>query len=800
MTAQSVSLGSLRRSASTTAIVACALVHLAGCGDGRRVAPDGGADGSSPDGATPDADVPDDGVPDAAMPPAVSPWLPRGVGGGGALFDPSFSPTGDRLFVACDMTDLFRSDDLGRHWGQVHHTELQAGRGTRVAFTSDPNVLYVLDATDYLHPAPARSVDGGATWTRATQSAWPSDRTAYALFADLDRADRVLVAGFDTLWMSTDGGATFVARHTSTELRVAGAFFDGETIYVGTDEGLLVSTNGGASFAVSDRAGLPADGGMMSFAGAREGGTVRLAATIVEADVLEPGLLVEDAFGAFMGVYTLDATEAGGWTTSNDGITAGEQPVLVAMARDDVDVVYVAGNIDPDDDEWPAVYRSANGGQSWTSVFDTNANANIITGWSGSGAERDWSYGGGIIGLAVSPNDPDRVAITDYGFVHVTEDGGDNWRQGYVDASTENPAGASTPRGRAYKSVGLENTSVWDLLWTSADDLFAAFTDIRGIRSEDGGETWSFDYTGHTLNSMYRIVQHPNGTLYAATSSVHDLYQSPYLYDSRIDGRIGNVIASADGGRTWTLVHAFGRVVAWVELDPTNPSRAYAAVSHSADGDVYVTNDLQNGAASQWTRLPSPPRTRGHAYNVRVLSDGAVVASYSGHCREREPVDTGICYDRSGVFYLAPGASAWEDRSDAGMHYWTKDVVIDPHDVSQSTWYAGVFESRGPAAGLGGLYRTTDRGLRWTRIFANPRVESITVSPDDPDMAYVTTEAHGLFTTNDLRAAAPTFTPDLGYPFRQPLRVLFNPHDSAEVWVTSFGNGLRVRRFDAQRP
>src|SRR4030095_5768372 len=30
------------------------------------------------------------------------------------------------------------------------------------------------------------------------------------------------------------------------------------------------------------------------------------------------------------------------------------------------------------------------------------------------------------------------------------------------------------------------------------------------------------------------------------------------------------------------------------------------------------------------------------------------------------------------------------------------------------------------------------------------------------------------------------------YPFRQPERVFFNPNNSGEVWVTSFGNGIRI--------
>ena len=40
------------------------------------------------------------------------------------------------------------------------------------------------------------------------------------------------------------------------------------------------------------------------------------------------------------------------------------------------------------------------------------------------------------------------------------------------------------------------------------------------------------------------------------------------------------------------------------------------------------------------------------------------------------------------------------------MRYWTKDILIDPNDATQSTWYVCVYSGwGGPPNGLGGLYR-----------------------------------------------------------------------------------------------
>jgi hypothetical protein len=131
------------------------------------------------------------------------------------------------------------------------------------------------------------------------------------------------------------------------------------------------------------------------------------------------------------------------------------------------------------------------------------------------------------------------------------------------------------------------------------------------------------------------------------------------------------------------------------------------------------------------------------------------------------------------------------------MHYWVKDLVIDPNDATQNTWYVGVFQAWGTpaAADTNGLYRTTDRGQHWTRIWAGHNVESCTIDPLDANHMFVTTETDGLWTTTNLGQAAPSFAADPDYPFQHPMRVFFNPHNVAEVWVASFGGGLRVRTF-----
>ena len=110
--------------------------------------------------------------------------------------------------------------------------------------------------------------------------------------------------------------------------------------------------------------------------------------------------------------------------------------------------------------------------------------------------------------------------------------------------------------GLAFAQTPLQ--SCWQVFWADSSNLFAAFTDIKGVRSVDAGNSWSFNYTGHSQNTMYWIAKSPfSGTLYAATSSIHDMYESTYLQDSRIDATsaTGKVLFSTDKGATWNTAH-----------------------------------------------------------------------------------------------------------------------------------------------------------------------------------------------------------------------------------------------------
>jgi photosystem II stability/assembly factor-like uncharacterized protein len=718
-------------------------------------------------------------------------WTVRGSGGGGSLYSPAFNPTNSsEIYVGSDMSQLFHTTTAGASWQEIDFRQLTGGPDAKVQFTENPNILYSLDYSNDA-TTPTESLDGGQTWHDLTND--PTGGGAFYLYANPANHNQLVVTDYTNLYYSGNGGQTWALKYTAADsgagLLLSGAFWDGSNIYLGTNDGVVVSTNAGTSFALANIGGLPAGQVILSFAGAKQGTTTRfLAVTAAAADTYS-GVQGYDNDGG-ESVATLDWGSAN-WTVRSLGDSTA-WPFFAGMALTDINTMYVAGS---NEAGVPTVFKSTNGGQSWASVLETDTHQNVATGWSGSGGDRGWGYGQTALGFAVSPTDANQLIITDEGFAHSSTNGGTSWQALYVTPADRNTAGKATPTGLSYQDSGLDNTTSWGVAWANANDVIIANTDVQGQRSTDGGQTFGFAFTGDNYNTMFRVIPDSNGNMYAAVGSRHDLYQSTTLTDSLIDSATGAVLFSANQGSTWQVLHNFNHEVDWVATDPTNANRLYAAVadSNTTIGGIWVTNNLSAGAASTWTELPTPPRTQGHPDTIVVLNDGSVLASFSGRRTTNFTAS-------SGVFLYNPTTQTWADRSAAGMDYWTKDVVVDPNDPLQNTWYAGVYSGwGGQANGLGGLYKTTNRGQSWTLVTSGLDVESITFNPAEPAEAFMTTETQGLWFSSNMQTATPTFTQVANYPFEQPERVFFNPYNPNEIWVTSFGGGVMVGTTSAPK-
>jgi len=713
-------------------------------------------------------------------------FVNRGIGGGGALFAPSINPhDNSQLYMACDMTQLFYSENFGDQWTMVPFQNLVCTAQSDIQFTNDPNTMWTV-GYDFRNDItyPTLSSDGGMTWNFVNTP--QADGIIY-LYADYDNSDRFIVSDYRRIYFTNDASANYsIAASNANGTYVAGAVWDGPNIYIGTNYGVTYSTDNGVSFQDFTISGLPANTGFASLGGVATNSQTILTGVVSSTADLYPWVLASD-YGGYAGVFKYEVGVDPNWIDISPLNIPSSHKFFRLAQSSSVDTIYIAGT--DSSNSFPIIYKTIDGGDNWVSIFKTINNTNIETGWCGHNGDENWWYAESPLGFTVSASNPDHMVITDFGAVHVTLDGGASWQSKYTDQSYTNSAGMQTPINQEYQSNGLENTSSWWLHWEDDQHLIAAFSDVGGVRSNDGGLSWTYEGVDRNYNSTYHLIEHPsNDYLYAATSSVHDMYQSTRLKDNILDPGTGAILMTNDQGSNWTMLHDFEHPVMWLALSPDNDEEMYASVVHSSFGGIYKTSNLSAGSLSDWVRLSEPSGTEGHPFNIHALGGGKLLSSYSGR---RE--DAGPFTASSGIFYSDNDGVSWSNVGTSDMDYWTKDVVVDPHDPTMQTWYACVFSGWGGAGNTsGGVYRTQDKGANWDKIADHYRVESVSVHPDYSNIMYITTEDEGLWISYNIRDANPVFQQIESYDFQHPVRVFFEPSNSDNIWVSSFGNGLRL--------
>jgi photosystem II stability/assembly factor-like uncharacterized protein len=746
----------------------------------------------------------------AGQTPATAPAVFHsvGVGGGGALYSVSYNPRNPLdIWMPTDMGELFHSLDGGATWTYPDLEALQGHIDSRVQWTNVDGTIYVHDRGGI----PGKSVDGGKTWTKLKNWGYFTEGPCTHLRADPNDASNVWGASDKALAFSTDGGASFKKiwdKLPGSVLWITGVFTSGKSFWVATNDGLLASTDGGQTWAMSSVTGLPQGMMISSFGGAKSGDKVRFWVTVVDAKNTDlyaygPGLAAQ-----FKGLYRLDVGDKE-WTNLTSTVPKGHLPAHVACALDNIDILWLGGSHSVASKEDPSYFftnpdmlKSTDGGKTWTPMLDCTGNKNVCTDWYGEGMDYDWPYAGLACTVSTSASDPNCAAFTNWFNAWGTTDGGKTWRSLMAGVDKLNKPGV-TNRPNAFHSSSLNNTASWYLTWLDEKTIFSGSNDITAFRSTDGGKSWQFPkYLGTRFNATYRSsYDAKNNVVYAAMSNAHDLYQGVNMQDGNVDGRNGGIFYSKDKGATWMPLHEFAHeaqgqkycnAVMGVEVDPKVANRMYAMVANHNNGGIYRTDDLDKGDKATWTQLPNPPRTEGHPWDIKILKDGTLVATFGGRMSPNKMTES------SGVFASSDAGQTWEDRtapiSQSSMRLITQDVVIDPRDPKQDTWYACVDYSvylpdAWPDPKVG-MFKTTDRGRTWKRIFSETRVgvRSAAINPATNEMYLAT--CNGLWYSNDSDKDQPRFikVPDVRYP--AAVRVFLNPYKPSQVWVLTFGGGI----------
>lgn len=432
---------------------------------------------------------------------------------------------------------VYVSTNGGTTWTRYNALPLGTGVG-RIELDvcrSDPNVLYVVFGETFSAGARIHSVwkttNGGGTWTQLTNAPTGSGQSWYDLVIRVDPSNsNIAYVGEVELYRTTDGGNTWTKINgsglsTAHVDQHALAFdpTDPSKIFIGCDGGLFYSANRG-----TNRTALNTGRGTMEYYAFDVHPTN---ANRLVAGSQDNGTQVRS-------------------TSNTYAITLGGDGFWTAYKRSDPNTVL--GEI-----YYAIVYRSTNGGSSWSYVFN------------GSGDPRSpWSAP-----LVNDPNNPSTFYVGTI-YVYRSTDSGGAWSRISPDLT----------RGSGTLSVIAIAPSNSNVIYTGSDDGAVYVT-------TNGGTSWSARYTGLPVRSVGGIAVDPAspGTIYVGLQGFGS----------------GHVYKSTNYGVSWTDISGNlpDTPLNFLIVNPIAPNMLIAAT----DTGVFVTADGGTNWAKLGIGLPSTP-------------------------------------------------------------------------------------------------------------------------------------------------------------------------------------------------
>ncbi|NNC76180.1 MAG: hypothetical protein HKN93_11815 [Acidimicrobiia bacterium] len=382
---------------------------------------------------------------------------------------------------------------------------------------ADPDIAYAASSNRIY-----RSDNGGRTWTAMTplESAWgdPPVRGGFPIDIQVDPRDpdRLFINAYGGgNFLSEDGGRSWgIASTGYTGAQIRGVAVDREhpgRIWVTGRSGLFVSTDGGASWTGQS----PFDP-WPTFEG--------MALTMAS----DGRMLESDNVGR--GVARGDGLE---WDYSELGLQQRQGVRALAFAPSDPTIAYAGigafftPSVWEESFELPGggIYRSENGGRTWSAVNDQRTESAHVS------------------GLSVDPTDPGRLfaSTMNQGLIRST-DGGASWHT--VSSRNDIPVYAvaihpadpsivlSGSRGGVFRSTDggdtfsrvaagtVPESTIVDYEFDPTDPSVVYAADIASgvYRSTDSGVTWTPINNGLRTRAVNDLaISHDGGHLYAAT-------------------------------------------------------------------------------------------------------------------------------------------------------------------------------------------------------------------------------------------------------------------------------------------
>jgi len=587
----------------------------------------------------------------------------------------------DIIYAGGAQGGVWKSTDAGDSWTPLTDQECSLAMGHIAIDPEDPDIIYAgtgeqhFSGDSYYGCGVLRSLDGGDTWEQQGADIFVGRRDqgsggARSARVVIDRATAgsddetiVLVASTYGLHRSTDSGedwdrvlsglATDVLAHPTADSVFYAAIY-GSAVYKSTDTGKSWErASEGMSFSNARRINLaiaPSDPDVLyaSFqTGDARGSGLRMYRTEDGAEEWE----LLDATGAscyyqcwydmtiavdpddedrvYFGSLVMQRSTNGGETFSehHNGIYVDEHYLVFDTLSDPV-ALYLAND--------GGVYRTTNGGTSWTSLATNLAVAQYYR------------------GIALHPSDPGVTlgGTQDQG-TQRSEAGTRVWRKvmggdgGYTAFDVEDPdtwygetqwisgAGYAGPRKNGDLVVnGIDRSErgffIPPLVMDPIDSRRLYFGVQSLYRTDNSADQW------------HRIYKAPDGRVVSAIGLTPSDENTIY-----VGLRYGQVVVTRDGGETWqgSGTGLPNRFIGDVLVHPDRPDEAYAVAGGFNNGHVFHTTDGGRTWRDRTGNLPD------HPVNAIIYDPADLKGLFIG---------TDL-----GVFHSADGGDDWERLDDA---------------------------------------------------------------------------------------------------------------------------------------
>lgn len=369
---------------------------------------------------------------------------------------------------------------------------------------------------------------------------------------------------------------------------------------------------------------------------------------------------------------------------------------------------------------------------------------------------------------------------------------------------------SAEPQKKLWEQTGLTNKSVFPLVVSSNDQLFAGvygdaslgFPGEGMIRSVDNGDTWTQINNGLLNLNIFALAVNSNQHLFAGTDT-------------------SGVFRSTDNGDSWSALntglpnendffseirslaintndHIFAATSAGIFRSSDNGNNWVRTGFPSDPGNIAVNS---SGHLFAGTQLDGIFRSTDNGGNWQQINTGLPDRTISAI--GIDPSDNIFIMTNAGVFLSNNGGDSWTDVTNGIMHF-----IIAFAFNSSGHIFAGTIDFFGKG---GGVYRSTDGGESWTQINAGlTSLNILSLAVNSQDQIFAGTLERGVFrlleiatSVEDLTGAIPiSFVLEQNYPnpFNPTTIIRYQLSEFTHVELTIYNQlGQRIKTLVNER-